>query len=52
MNASEPDVADIFGDFDDDMGDAESSMVDSLKVAGVVPKKSTESQKDTAADIN
>ena len=39
MDASESAVADIFGDFDDAMDDAETSMIDSLKVAGVMPKK-------------
>ena len=39
MDESESAEADIFGDFDDEMGNATYSMVDSLKVAGVVPKK-------------
>ena len=39
MDASESAVADIFGDFDDAMEDAETSMIDSLKMAGVTPKQ-------------
>ena len=38
MDADESAVADVFGDFDSDMGEAESAMVDSLKMAGVLPK--------------
>ena len=38
MEADEAAVADVFGDFDSDMGEAESAMVDSLKMAGVLPK--------------
>ena len=38
MDADESAVAEVFGDFDSDMGEAESAMVDSLKMAGVLPK--------------
>ena len=53
MDASESAVADIFGDFDDAIDDAETSMIDSLKVAGGMPNKARKkSQKDSATDIN
>lgn len=39
MGADESTVADVFGDFDSDMGDAESSMNDSLRNACVLPKQ-------------
>mgnify|MGYP000226873078 CR=1 FL=1 len=39
MDADESTVADVFDDFDSDTGDAESSTVDSLKIAGDLPKQ-------------
>ena len=39
MDADESTVADVFGNFESDMGDAESSRVDNLKFAGVLPRQ-------------
>ena len=45
IEAEESSIADVFGDFDSDMGDAESSMADSLKSAGVLPKQARKKTK-------
>ena len=39
MDADESIVADVIGDFVSDMENADSSMVDSLEIAGPVPKQ-------------
>ena len=39
MDEDEANVAEVFGDFDSDMAEMESSMVDSLKIAGVLPRR-------------
>ena len=50
MDEDEANVAEVFGDFDPDMEDMESSMVDLLNVARILLRKKEEDQDD--AQIN
>jgi hypothetical protein len=45
MDEDEANVAEVFGDFDSDMAEMESSMVDSLKIAGVLPRSARQKVK-------